>query len=57
MKYTYVCTQDDEHILVYCADHVGESAVFYSEWHEATMVGTVIWVEHRTVTVEVVAHV
>lgn len=55
MRFTYVAPDHEESLLVYCAEHVGESARFYSELHQRTMVGTVIWVEHRTVTVEVEA--
>lgn len=53
MRYTYVAGDQDDDMLIYCVEHVGESARFYSELHQRTMVGTVIWVEHRTVTVEV----
>lgn len=55
MKYTYTANEHEDEMLAYCAEHVGESARFYSELHQRTMVGTVIWVEHRTVTVEVAA--
>lgn len=55
MRYTYVAALGEDELLLYCAEHVGESARFYSELHQRTMVGTVIWVSNRTVTVEVEA--
>lgn len=53
MKYTYVCGENEDAMLLYCSEHVGESARFYSELHQRHMFGTVLWVQNRTVTVEV----
>lgn len=55
MRYTYICGPDENELLAYCIESVGDSARFFSELHQSTMVGTVIWVQHRTITVEVEA--
>lgn len=42
-----------QHALTFCTANIGQLDNFFSELHNEQMRGTVIWVEGRTVTVEV----